>query len=498
MTFDELGLDQKLTQAVKAEGYTTPTPIQVQAIPYALQGRDVLGCAQTGTGKTAAFALPTLQRLAASTPGGTPKIRCLVVTPTRELATQVAESFETYGRGLDLYVTAIFGGVGQDKQVKELRQGVDILVATPGRLIDLMNQRLVSLQAVEVLVLDEADRMLDMGFIHDVKKILAALPTQRQTLFFSATMPDEIQSLVKSILKNPARVAVTPVSSTAERVEQRVFFVHGSDKRSLLVKLLEDRSVTRALVFTQMKHVANRVMEHLESAGISAAAIHGNKSQSARERALEGFKSGNVRVLVATDVAARGIDVEQISHVINYDLPNVPETYVHRIGRTARAGKAGEAWSFCEDGEERDFLRDIERLTKQKIPVAQTPALPPRAPKEEQDRRPHGRAPGGGGGHRGGGDGHRGGGDGHRGGGGGNRGGGGGDRGGGSGNRSGGGGGGGGGGNRGGGDGNRGSGGGGRQEQARGQPAGGHGRPGRRGGRGGGRGGRGGRDPGGP
>ena len=465
MTFDELGLDQKLVQAVKAEGYTTPTPIQVQAIPYVLQGRDVLGCAQTGTGKTAAFALPTLQRLAASTPGGTPKIRCLVVTPTRELATQVGESFETYGRGLDLYVTTIFGGVGQDKQVKELRQGVDILVATPGRLLDLMNQRLVSLQAVEVLVLDEADRMLDMGFIHDVKKILAALPTQRQTLFFSATMPDEIQSLVKSILKNPARVAVAPVSSTAERVEQRVYFVHSGDKRSLLVKLLEEPSVTRALVFTQMKHVANRVMEHLEKAGVSAAAIHGNKSQSARERALDGFKAGSVRVLVATDVAARGIDVEQISHVINYDLPNVPETYVHRIGRTARAGKSGEAWSFCEDGEERDFLRDIERLTRQKIPVAPTPALPPRAPKEDQDRRPPGRPPGGGrgGGGRGGGASGK------------------------QGAR-----------NSGGQGGQRPGGGGGREEQARGQPAGGRGRPGGGGSRGGRRGGRGGRDPGGP
>ena len=461
MTFDELGLDQKLVQAVKAEGYTTPTPIQVQAIPYVLQGRDVLGCAQTGTGKTAAFALPTLQRLAASTPGGPPKIRCLVVTPTRELATQVAESFETYGRGLDLYVTVIFGGVGQDKQVKELRQGVDILVATPGRLLDLMNQRLVSLQGVEVLVLDEADRMLDMGFIHDVKKILAALPTQRQTLFFSATMPDEIQSLVKSIPKNPARVAVAPVSSTAERVEQRVFFVHSGDKRSLLVKLLEDPSVTRALVFTQMKHVANRVMEHLEKAGVSAAAIHGNKSQSARERALDGFKAGSVRVLVATDVAARGIDVEQITHVINYDLPNVPETYVHRIGRTARAGKSGEAWSFCEEGEERDFLRDIERLTKQKIPVAQTPALPPRAAKEDQDRGPPGRPPGGrgGGGGASRGQGAR---------------------------------------NSGGQGGQRPGGGGGRQEQARGQPAGGRGRRGGGGSRGGGRAGRGGRDPGGP
>jgi ATP-dependent RNA helicase RhlE len=434
MTFAELGLDQELVQAVKAEGYTTPTPIQKQAIPYVLQGRDVLGCAQTGTGKTAAFALPTLQRLAASTPGGKPKIRCLVVTPTRELATQVAESFETYGRGLDLYVTVVFGGVGQGKQVEELRQGVDILVATPGRLLDLMNQRHVSLQSVEVLVLDEADRMLDMGFIHDVKKILAVLPTQRQTLFFSATMPDEIQSLVKSILKNPARVEVTPVSSTAERVEQKVFFVHSGDKRSLLVKLLEDRSVTRALVFTQMKHVANRVMEHLEKAGITAAAIHGNKSQSARERALEGFKTGKVRVLVATDVAARGIDVDQISHVINYDLPNVPETYVHRIGRTARAGKSGEAWSFCEEGEERDFLRDIERVTRQKIPVAQTPALPPRGPAEDQNRGPRGR-PGSGGG---------------------------------------------------------------RKEQGRGQPAGGRGRPGGQGRRGGGRGGRGRRGPGGP
>ena len=432
MTFDELGLDQMLVQAVKAEGYTTPTPIQVQAIPYVLQGRDVLGIAQTGTGKTAAFALPTLQRLAASTPGGTPKIRCLVVTPTRELATQVAESFETYGRGLDLYVTVIFGGVGQDKQVKALRQGVDILVATPGRLLDLMNQRLVSLQAVEVLVLDEADRMLDMGFIHDVKKILAVLPTQRQTLFFSATMPDEIQSLVKSILKNPARVAVAPVSSTAERVEQKVFFVHSGDKRSLLVKLLEDPSVTRALVFTQMKHVANRVMEHLEKAGVSAAAIHGNKSQSARERALEGFKDGSVRVLVAT-------------------------------ART-RAGKSGEAWSFCEEGEERDFLRDIERLTRLKIPVAQTPALPPRAHQEDQDRGPRGQTPGRGGGR------------------GGQRPAGGGARSG-QGAR-----------NSGAQGGQRPGGGGGRQEQARGQPAGDRGRPGG----GGRRGGRGGRDPGGP
>jgi ATP-dependent RNA helicase RhlE len=399
MTFDELGLDQKLVQAVKAEGYTTPTPIQQQAIPYVLQGRDVLGLAQTGTGKTAAFALPTLQRLAATSPAGTPKIRCLVVTPTRELATQVGESFETYGRGLDLYVSVIFGGVGQGKQVQELRQGVDILVATPGRLLDLMNQRLVSLQSVEVLVLDEADRMLDMGFIHDVKKILAAVPTKRQTLFFSATMAGEISSLVKTILKNPAHVAVTPVSSTAERVDQKVFFVHGQDKRSLLVKLLEDKSVSRALVFTQMKHVANRVMEHLEKAGVTAAAIHGNKSQSARERALEGFKSGSVRVLVATDVAARGIDVDQITHVINYDLPNVPETYVHRIGRTARAGKSGEAWSFCEAGEERDFLRDIERVTKQKIPVAETPALPPRVHQVDPGPPPRGgRSSGGGGG----------------------------------------------------------------------------------------------------
>jgi ATP-dependent RNA helicase RhlE len=489
MTFDELGLDAELVQAVKAEGYTTPTPIQVQAIPYVLQGRDVLGCAQTGTGKTAAFALPTLQRLAASTPGGPPKIRCLVVTPTRELATQVAESFETYGSGLDLYVTAIFGGVGQDKQVKELRQGVDILVATPGRLLDLMNQRLVSLSAVEVLVLDEADRMLDMGFIHDVKKILAALPAQRQTLFFSATMPDEIQSLVKSILKNPARVAVAPVSSTAERVEQKVFFVHGGDKRSLLVKLLEDPSVTRALVFTEMKHVANRVMEHLEKAGVTAAAIHGNKSQSARERALDGFKAGTVRVLVATDVAARGIDVEQISHVINYDLPNVPETYVHRIGRTARAGTSGEAWSFCEEGEDRDFLRDIERVTRQKIPVAPTPALPPRPSRDDQDQGPRGRPPGGGGRGRGGGarsgQGAR------------NGGGQGGQRPGGGGARSGQGA------RNGGGQGGQRPGGGdGRQEPSRGQPSGGGGRPGgggrsggRRGGRGGGRGGR---DPGGP
>ncbi|HLL82093.1 MAG TPA: DEAD/DEAH box helicase, partial [Longimicrobium sp.] len=344
MTFEDLKLSEPLLRAVRAEGYSTPTPIQQQAIPHALQGRDVLGCAQTGTGKTAAFALPILQRLAATKPAanGPRPIRCLVLTPTRELATQIGDSFATYGKNTGLTYTVIFGGVGQGEQERQLRRGIDILVATPGRLLDLMSQKLVSYRALEVFVLDEADRMLDMGFIHDVKRIIAAIPQKRQTLFFSATMPPDIQRLADNILVNPVRVEVTPVATTAETVDQRVYLVEREQKRNLLVHLLGDASIKRALVFTRTKAGANRVAKHLNAARISADAIHGNKSQNARERALDDFKTGTARVLVATDIAARGIDIDDLPHVVNYEIPNVPEDYVHRIGRTGRAGKEGQ------------------------------------------------------------------------------------------------------------------------------------------------------------
>ncbi|ADO70781.1 DEAD/DEAH box helicase [Stigmatella aurantiaca] len=371
MTFDELKLSEPLLRAVKAEGYTTPTPIQQRAIPPALTGQDVLGCAQTGTGKTAAFALPILHRLSAGRsppPAQGRPIRVLVLTPTRELASQIADSFQAYGRFTGLSWAVIFGGVGQHAQEQTLRRGVDVLIATPGRLLDLMGQGLVSYKALEVFVLDEADRMLDMGFIHDVKRIISALPPKRQTLFFSATMPPEIQSLAQGILKSPVRVEVTPESTTAETVEQKMFFVEREQKRHLLVHLLGDASIRRALVFTRTKHGANRVAKHLASSRISAEAIHGNKSQNARERALGAFKDGSCRVLVATDIAARGIDIEGITHVINFDLPNIPESYVHRIGRTGRAGAVGTALSFC-DGEERAYLRDIERTIRRQVPV---------------------------------------------------------------------------------------------------------------------------------
>ncbi|HEX8706287.1 MAG TPA: DEAD/DEAH box helicase [Myxococcaceae bacterium] len=370
MTFDDLKLAEPLLRAVKEEGYTTPTPIQTQAIPPALEGRDVLGCAQTGTGKTAAFALPILQRLAAGNPPpahGRP-IRALILTPTRELASQIGESFQAYGRFTKLSWAVIFGGVGQNAQEQALRRGVDVLVATPGRLLDLMSQKLVSYKSLEVFVLDEADRMLDMGFIHDVKRVIAALPQKRQTLFFSATMPPEIQALSKSLLKDPAKVEVVPQSTTAEKVEQRLYFVEREQKRHLLVHLLGDQTIRRALVFTRTKHGANRVTRQLEAARITAAAIHGNKSQNARERALDDFKDGSCRVLVATDIAARGIDIEGITHVINFDLPNIPESYVHRIGRTGRAGATGTALSFC-DMEERAYLKDIERTIRLRVPV---------------------------------------------------------------------------------------------------------------------------------
>jgi ATP-dependent RNA helicase RhlE len=367
--FFDLGLIEPLLRAITSEGYTTATPIQTQAIPILLQGRDVLGIAQTGTGKTAAFALPILQRMSENRIKAEPrKPRALILTPTRELAVQIGEGFSTYGRHLGFKRTVVYGGVGQGPQVAAMTAGVDILVATPGRLLDLMNQRHVNLQAVEFLVLDEADRMLDMGFIRDVKVIVSKIIAPRQTLLFSATMPEAVMSLAKGILKNFERIEVTPQATTVERIEQRVMFVTREDKKRLLVDMLNDKTVTRALVFTRTKHCANRVAEQLEKTGIAAEAIHGNKSQNARQRSLNAFKSGKARVLVATDIAARGIDVDGISHVINYELPSDPESYVHRIGRTARAGSTGIAVSFC-DAEEVGDLRDIERTIRQPITV---------------------------------------------------------------------------------------------------------------------------------
>jgi ATP-dependent RNA helicase RhlE len=369
MQFDELQLIDPLLRAVRAEGYTQPSPIQFQAIPYVLAGRDLLGCAQTGTGKTAAFALPILQRLAAYKTQNARHLRALVLSPTRELASQIGESFETYGRFVPVRQVTIYGGVNQKPQVEGLRRGADILVATPGRLLDLIGQGYIRLDRLEVLVLDEADRMLDMGFIHDVRRIIATLPSRRQTLLFSATMPDEIQSLADSILNDPVHVAVTPVASTVDTVRQSVYFVEKPHKSALLEHLLRDSSMKRVLVFTRTKHGANKVARLLERASIAAEAIHGNKSQSARERALANFKAGTTRVLVATDIAARGIDVDDITHVINFDLPNEPESYVHRIGRTARAGASGFAYSLCA-ADERAFLVDIERLIRMHIPAA--------------------------------------------------------------------------------------------------------------------------------
>ncbi|HEY4180745.1 MAG TPA: DEAD/DEAH box helicase [Kofleriaceae bacterium] len=398
MLFSELGLIPPLASAVAEEGYTEPTPIQQRAIPHVLAGKDLLGLAQTGTGKTAAFALPILQRLAAG-PGTTARrpIRCLILTPTRELASQIGESFSTYGKNLPLRNTVIFGGVGMEPQKQALRQGMDVLIATPGRLLDLMGQGLVELRSLEVFVLDEADRMLDMGFIHDVKKVIAKLPHQRQTLFFSATMPPEAQQLADQLLKNPETVAVTPPSTTAEKVDQEVFFVEKADKRALLVEVLGDQSMKRVLVFSRTKHGANRIAEHLTKERIEAEAIHGNKSQNARERALAGFKSGRLRVLVATDIAARGIDVDSVTHVVNFDVPEVPETYVHRIGRTARAGASGMAMTFC-DSEERQDLRNIEKLTRQAIPLVEGHPYESRnpAPTEFDPRNAHNVSRGGG------------------------------------------------------------------------------------------------------
>jgi len=369
LSFDDLGLAEPLLRAVRAENYTQPTPIQAQAIPHLLDGRDLLGIAQTGTGKTAAFALPILERLSANpVPRKRGAVRALVLTPTRELAVQIVENFRTYGKHLGLRTAVIFGGVGQQPQVENLARGLDILVATPGRLLDLMNQRHADLRDLSILVLDEADRMLDMGFIHDVKRIVATLPKERQTLFFSATMPNDVEKLANNILKEPVRIEVTPPATTVERIDQRVYFVDAGNKNALLADLLKDPAIERVLVFTRTKHGADRVVKHIERIGIEAQAIHGNKSQSARQRALNDFRDGNTRVLVATDIAARGIDVDGITHVINFEIPNVPDTYVHRIGRTARAGRDGVALTFC-DKSEKGLLRDVERLTRKPLTV---------------------------------------------------------------------------------------------------------------------------------
>jgi len=388
MSFSQFGLLPALERAVAGEGYVEPTPIQVRAIPHVLAGRDLLGLAQTGTGKTAAFALPILQRLSHRQPAGrTRPIRCLVLTPTRELASQIQDSFATYGKHLPLTSFVIFGGVGMEPQKQALRKGMDILVATPGRLLDLAGQGLVDLKPLEVFVLDEADRMLDMGFIHDVRKVIRLLPRQRQTLFFSATMPREAQELADQLLTRPETVAVAPSATTAERVDQEVYFVEKADKRALLVDVLRDTAMRRVLVFSRTKHGANRIAEHLVKAGIGAEAIHGNKSQNARERALAGFKIGRTRVLVATDIAARGIDIDDVTHVVNFDVPEVPETYVHRIGRTARAGATGMALSFCEVDERTDW-HNIEKLTRQEIPIVEGHPYESRVPFNSAPRAP--------------------------------------------------------------------------------------------------------------
>ncbi len=369
MLFTDLKIIEPILNAVLKEGYTKPTPIQQGAIPFILAGRDLLGCAQTGTGKTAAFAIPMLQLLSKphAAHAGQRPIRALILTPTRELAIQIQESFQAYGSGLRLKHLVVFGGVNQQPQTMALQRGVDILVATPGRLLDLMSQGYINLKEVEIFVLDEADRMLDMGFVHDVKKVITKLPVKRQTLFFSATMPKEIQGLANAILTNPEKVEVTPVSSTADTIKQSLYFVDKNNKRALLADILKDQSIETALVFTRTKHGADKVVKDLVKIGIKAEAIHGNKSQNARQRALTNFKNRETRILVATDIAARGIDVDELTHVINYELPNVPETYVHRIGRTGRAGLSGIAFSFCE-AEEIAYLKDIQKLIGKEIP----------------------------------------------------------------------------------------------------------------------------------
>jgi len=366
MTFEQLDLISPILKALQEEGYTSPTPIQEQSIPIILKGKDLLGCAQTGTGKTAAFSIPILQKFYKTDKNR--GIKALVLTPTRELAIQINDSFTAYGRFTGLRHTVIFGGVPQKPQTDALRKGVDILIATPGRLLDLINQGFISLKTLEFFVLDEADRMLDMGFIHDIKRILPLLPKKRQSLFFSATMPPEIEKLASTILIHPEKVEVTPVSSTVDTIQQSIYFVGKKEKKDLLLYLLKNPAIESVLVFTRTKHGADKIAKLLVKEGIEAAAIHGNKSQNARQKALTSFKEHTLRVLIATDIAARGIDVDQLSHVINYELPNVPETYVHRIGRTGRAGHEGVAIAFCEP-EELPYLKDIQKLIGIKIPV---------------------------------------------------------------------------------------------------------------------------------
>ena len=370
MSFENLNLIEPILKALKTEGYTTPTPIQEQSIPIILERKDLLGCAQTGTGKTAAFAIPILQILDGGKiyDQGPKAIKCLILTPTRELAIQIGESFSAYGRHTGLKHTVIFGGVSQGPQVTALRNGIDILIATPGRLLDLINQKFVHLHHLKIFVLDEADRMLDMGFIHDVKKIITKIPQKRQTLFFSATMPQEIQKLANTILVDPVKVEVTPPSSTADTIDQSIYFVEKGDKKKLLIHILNDKAIKSALIFTRTKHGADKITKDLVKAGIKTEAIHGNKSQNARQKALSNFKNGQLKALIATDIAARGIDIDELSHVINYELPNIPETYIHRIGRTGRAGFSGIALSFCDE-EEMEYLKDIQKLISKTIPV---------------------------------------------------------------------------------------------------------------------------------
>ncbi len=390
MPFKSLHIIEPILKALKEEGYNTPTPIQSKAIPIVLQGTDLLGCAQTGTGKTAAFAIPILQLLSnTSVHDNKKRVRSLIVTPTRELAIQINESFKAYGRHTGLTSTVIFGGVGQLQQTNALQRGVDILIATPGRLLDLMNQKFISLKDIQIFVLDEADRMLDMGFIHDIKKILHVLPQKRQSLFFSATMPAEIVKLSGSILHNATKVSITPESLTVDIINQHVLFVDKGNKNALLMHILKDKTIKTALVFTRTKHGADKVVKVLLKNNIKTEAIHGNKAQNARQRALANFKAQTTRVLVATDIASRGIDVDEMEFVINYELPNIAETYVHRIGRTGRAGAKGTAYSFC-DAEEKEYLRDIEKLIGKKIPVLENhpfPLLdhnPVKTPKQQQ------------------------------------------------------------------------------------------------------------------
>ena len=405
VTFAALGVAEPILRALTAENYTIPTPIQTRAIPALLSGRDLLGIAQTGTGKTAAFGIPLLQKLSIGhVPPQPRQAKSLILAPTRELAVHIEQSLRTYGRFLNLKLAVILGGVSQNAQVNATKHGVDILVATPGRLLDLVQQKHIRLDAVEVFIVDEADRMLDMGFIRDVRKIVNFLPRERQSMLFSATMPDDVAKLVGDMLKSPERIEVSPPSKTADRIAQKLFYVSMQQKRQLLSKLLKDQALNKVIVFTRTKHGANKVQAHLEKTGVKAEAIHGNKSQNARQRALEQFRSGAARVLVATDIAARGIDIDDISHVINFELPNEPESYVHRIGRTARAGSEGIAISFC-DSSERTYLRDIERLVRLKIDVMEHDLPPPTEaelalenqprPQQRHGQRPGGQKPGG-------------------------------------------------------------------------------------------------------